>query len=438
MNIDMELYKDNRDRVSSQLKQGEALLLFGANHHLRNGDAEYSFRQSSNFLYLSGLHEADVALVLVGGDERRFILFVTPKDKKREIWTGTMVGVEGAVVDYGADVAFPITDLKGKLVELFGGIGTLYYRFGDNHERDQMVQSAVAGARRKARKSFAVTPTRFVDPDSLIGPIRLIKSAREIALMERAAALTRDAHAKAMAMAAPGRNEFEVEAVLAHTFRMGGGVGPSYESIVATGVNACTLHYVKNDTEIAAGDLVLIDAGCEFAGYAADVTRTFPASGRFTAPQRSLYEIVLRANIEVVNFVKPGVRFSELQQLTIRILTEGLIELGLLKGDADQLIEERAFDRFYMHGVSHWLGLDVHDAGPYCEDGESIALREGMALTIEPGLYVQADDMDAPAEYRGIGIRIEDDILVTKTGARNLTAQIPKSIEEIELSIGSR
>ncbi len=436
--IDMDLYKDNRNRVLSNLAQGEALLLFGSNHHLRNGDAEYSFRQNSNFLYLTGLHESDVAVVLVGGEERNYTLFVTPKDKKREIWTGTMVGVEGAMTEYGADQSFPVVELKEKLAEIFGGIETLYYRFGEDHERDKLIQGAVAAASRKSRKTFEVTPSKFIDPDSLIGPIRLIKSAAEIALMERAASLTRDAHAAAMVMAAPGRMEFEVESVLSHTFRMGGGVGPSYESIVASGANACTLHYVKNDTEIRDGDLVLIDAGCEFLGYAADVTRTFPASGRFSEPQKRIYELVLKANIEVVEFVKPGVRFCELQEFTIRILTEGLVELGLLQGEVDQLIENRSYNRFYMHGVSHWLGLDVHDAGPYCENGDSIMLREGMALTIEPGIYVQADDMEAPERYRGIGIRIEDDILVTASGSRNLTAQIPKTIEEIELSIGSR
>jgi len=438
MNIDLRLHIENRERVRQNLGEGEALLLFGATHHLRNGDAEYSFRQDSNFLYISGLHEADTALFIVGGEAGSYTLFVTPKDKKKEIWTGTMVGLERAVSEYGADKSYPIGELKEKLVDLFGGISTLYYRFGESHSRDKLIQEATSAARRKSRKNYKVTPTRFVEPDSLLGPIRLIKSSLEINLMERAVDLTRDAHAAAMKIGFPGRMEYELESVISHTFRMGGGVGPSYESIVASGANACTLHYVNNDRKIVDGDLILIDAGCEYRGYAADVTRTFPASGTFTEPQRALYELVLKANCDVVELVAPGVRFCELQKLTIRILTEGLVGLGLLEGDVDKLIEDRAHERFYMHGVSHWLGLDVHDAGAYWENGDSIVLREGMVLTIEPGIYIQPDDLDAPEAYRGIGIRIEDDVLVTATGSRNLTAQIPKSIEDIELSLSSR
>jgi Xaa-Pro aminopeptidase len=358
-------------------------------------------------------------------------MFVRPRDREREIWDGRRAGVEGAVELYGADAAHPADELADKLAELIANFDDLYYSIGLDPEFDRLVASTVAGLRTRERRGRRA-PRRIVDPRDVLHEMRLHKSPDEIAVMRKAAEITSEAHIAAMKAAAPGVNEYELEALLDYTFRRRGGAGPGYNSIVGAGENATILHYIENDQPLADGDLVLIDAGCEYDFYTADVTRTFPASGRFTAPQRKVYQLVLDAQVAAIEMTRPGVTIDEIHEATTLRLTEGMVELGLLEGPAADRIEDGSYKQFYMHRTSHWLGMDVHDVGNYTADGTARPLEPGMVITIEPGLYIAADAADAPAELRGIGVRIEDDILVTEDGCENLTSATPKTVDEVE------
>ena len=421
---------------------GDAALLFSPPHPLRNGDAEYRYRQDSDILYLTGWRDPDCAVLLRPGAEQPFILFVQEKDPERETWTGRRPGPEGAKQDYGADAAYAIDELDKHLPELLQGYRTLHYRFAVDPARDARVARAVAKARRAARRNGMDTPDAFIDPARVLHEQRLRKRDGELAILRRAAAITAEAFGQAMGRTAPGVYEYELESHIEHTFRREGGWGPGYTTIVGGGVNATILHYIKNDQALQDGDLVCVDAGCEVDGYTADVTRTWPVGGRFSDAQRELYQAILDVQEACIAHCRAGNRFLSVHDLAVRGLTAAMVRLGLLDGDAedeaciDQHIEDETYKRYYMHGTSHWLGLDVHDAGVYNRDGDSRPLEPGMVLTIEPGLYIPEGDEDAPARFRGVGIRIEDDVCVTEGDPEVLTAAIPKDIDAVEAAVG--
>ncbi len=431
----------HRQALLDRLEDGEGVLIFAAPHHYRNGDAEYGYRQSSDLLYLTGWPDPEAALLLRKGAEQPCVLFVQPRDPERETWTGRRHGPEGAVEVFGADAAWPWDELATQLPALLLGLHTLHYRFAEEPENDRLVAGAIQRARRLARRNHLDVPDAFIDPLRLLHELRLVKSDEELAVMQRAADITAEAHTAAMAATAPGKMEYELEAVYLHTFRRRGGAGPGYICIVGGGANATILHYVTNDAPLRDGDLVCVDAGCEVDGYTADVTRTWPVSGRFSEAQRALYQLVLDAELAAIDRCRVGATFADVHDEAKRVLTAGLVRLGFLGDDPaeaddaeliDTLVADEAYKPWYMHGTSHWLGLDVHDVGSYNRAGQSRPLVPGMVLTVEPGLYISPDDERAPARFRGIGIRIEDDVCVTDGAPRVLTAAIPKTMADIE------
>ncbi|MDP2311466.1 MAG: aminopeptidase P N-terminal domain-containing protein [Pseudomonadota bacterium] len=428
-------FQARRTRVVTALG-GDAMLVFGAHHQSRNGDSEYRYRQSSDLWYLSGWEDPESAVLLRPGADHPFVMFVQPKDRSREVWTGFRAGLEGARERFGADAAFPWSELGARLPELLAGWGTLHYAWGEDGDRDRTVFRALSGLGRVAPRNGLATPHQLVDARRLLGELRLQKDAAEVALLRRAADITAEAHVAAMRLGRPGVAEYEVEAEIDGLFRRRGGNGPGYTTIVGGGTNACVLHYITNREPLRAGDLCLVDAGCEYANYTADVTRTWPVSGRFSAPQRRLYEIVLASQIAAIDAARAGRPYKAMHDAAVRVLTEGMVDVGLLDGDVETLILEEGFRRYYMHGTGHWLGLDVHDPGAYHVGGASRALQPGMVVTVEPGLYVAPDDERAPAAFRGIGIRIEDDILVTEGEPDVLTAACPKSVADVEAACG--
>jgi len=434
--------QERREQLMARIKGGAAIFP-AAPSAIRNHDVEHEYRQDTDLYYLTGFEEPNAVAVLVPDHpEHRFTLFVQPKDRDREVWTGWRAGEEGATRDYGADAAFTIDKLDQELPKLAGKADRLYYRFGGDPTFDQRLVGFMRRFQRERQRN-GVGPTSVIDPADILHEMRLIKTADDLALLRRAIEITCDGHLAALRALRPGMNEYEIEATLRYVFRRQGSPRNGYEPIVAAGANATVLHYVKNNCSIRPDDLLLIDAGAEFGYFTGDVTRTWPASGTFSEAQAEVYQIVLDAQLEAIKAVKPGATFNEPHDRAVRVLTEGMVRLGLLEGDVDKLIEEgnkfqgqadapRGFKRFYMHGTSHWLGMDVHDAGPYKVADEWRRLEPGMVLTIEPGLYVAADLDDAPARYRGIGVRIEDDVLVTAEGAEVLSARVPKIIDEIE------
>ncbi len=428
------LHRTHRQRLLQALGT-DAALIFGSAHHPRNGDSEYRYRPDSDVLYLTGWEEPEVAILLRPGADHPFVMFVLPRDPTKEVWAGRRAGVEGAKERFGADAAFPFSALPEQLPGLLQGHRTLHYRFADNAEYDQLVAAAIRSARRTAKNNGLDVPDAFIDPARTMHELRLLKSAEELALLRRAAGITDEAFRAAMAATAPGVHEFELEAIIEGTFRRRGGKGPGYATIVGGGDNATILHYSSNRDPLRDGTLVCVDAGCEYGWYTADVTRTWPVSGRFTGPQRDLYEVVLAAQLAAIDAVRVGGTFLDIHDVATRVLTEGMVDLGLLEGDVDGLIESGAQKRYYMHGTGHWLGLDVHDVGTYVFGGSSRALEPGMVLTVEPGLYIAADDEDAPEHFRGVGIRIEDDVLVTDGDPDVLTGMIPKSVDAIEAAV---
>jgi Xaa-Pro aminopeptidase len=399
---------------------------------VRNHDVEHPYRQDSDLYYLSGFDEPQSVLVLSNQhEEHRSVLFVRPRMPDREIWDGPRAGVEGAVERFGVDAAFPISELATRLPDYLGNVERLLYRLADNEEFDSTLFACLRHLRRGGRKGVSA-PEIVVDPSVHVHEMRLRKSGLELDLMGRAAEITTEAHLSAMRLASDGVHEYELDAELLHVFRRRGSERPAYESIVGSGPNATILHYRAGARTMSDGELVLIDAGCEYAYYASDVTRTFPVNGRFAPEQRALYEIVLAAQKSAVEAVRPGVTLEEIHLGAVRSITEGLVEVGLLDGNVDTLIEEKKYQPFYMHRTSHWLGMDVHDVGRYYEGREHRALEPGFVLTVEPGLYVAEDAEGVDERWRGIGIRIEDDVVVTATGHEVLTAGVPKEIADVE------
>ncbi|MDP6932743.1 MAG: aminopeptidase P N-terminal domain-containing protein, partial [Myxococcota bacterium] len=388
--------------------------------------SEYRYRQDSDVYYLSGWRDPDVAVLLRPGHEQPFTLFVQPRNPAVEMWTGRRPGPEGAMAEFGADWALDIDELPIQLPALVQGYANLHYRLGEDQDRDRLVVGALSKARRQAKKNGLVYPDAFIDPARVLHELRLFKSEAEIQRLRVAAEITSDAHCEAMRMTRGGVFEYQLEACIERVFRARGGEGPGYTTIVGGGNNATVLHYSANREVLAEGTLVCVDAGCEFDFYTADLTRTWPVSGTYSPAQRALYEVVLDAQLKAIDCVRPGNTFHSVHEMATRVLTEGLVDLGLLEGDVDTLIADGAQKRWYPHGTGHWLGLDVHDVGAYYQSGESRFLEPGMVLTVEPGIYVPSDAEDAPREFRGIGIRIEDDVLVTDGDPDVLTSGAPK------------
>jgi Xaa-Pro aminopeptidase len=396
----------------------------------RNNDVDHEYRQDSDLFYLTGFAEPQSVLVLTARDKKA-TLFVRPRDPEREVWDGPRAGVDGAKADFGADEAFVYADLPEQLPKLLANTRRLYYRLGRDRTFDDKVLEAIDRVRQKARLGLT-WPTEVIDPGQIVHEMRLTKHAEDLDAMKRAAAITRDAHLRAMGEVKPGMHEYEVEAILLETFRKNGSERPAYGSIVGSGPNATVLHYRANNKAMQEGELLLIDAGCEYDYYASDVTRTFPVSGKFSREQRAIYELVLEAQEEGIRMTRAGETLDHIHKKTIETITRGLVRLGLLNGETENLIETEAYKPFFMHRTSHWLGMDVHDVGSYYVGGKPRVLAPGMVLTIEPGIYISKDNTTVAPEWRGIGVRIEDDILVTDGDPINLTGDIPKTVAEVE------
>jgi Xaa-Pro aminopeptidase len=423
-----------------RVEKDSVAIIPAAREAVRSHDTNYRYRQNSDFFYLTGFEEPDAIAVIAPSRDKKFTLFVRPRDLEQEIWNGYRAGVEGAVADYSADEAFPIDQFDAKLTEILDGPAVLYYAFGHTTaEMDQKIIRQLTLMRETNRRPLE-PPRTIVDPSSILHEMRVLKSSDEIEIMQRAADIAAEAHVEAMKSVRAGMMEYEVEAMLEAYFRKQGAAGSSYTSIVGGGGNATVLHYIDNKDQLKDGDLLLVDAGAEYKGYASDITRTFPINGKFTDAQRDIYDLVLKCQKSCVDMVRPGVRLEDLKTHSIEVLTAGMVELGLLKGEPAKLIEEKKYMQFYMHNLGHYLGIDVHDAGRYYFKGESRPAEVGMVMTIEPGLYISPDtsripegfNKDVPAKYLGIGVRIEDDVCVTENGARVLTHKVPKEREEIE------
>lgn len=413
-----------------------AAIFVSAREIIRNSDVYFEFRQDSTFFYLTGFDEPDTVALLRPGAEAPFVMFVRPHDPDMAIWVGARAGVDGAIADYGADEAYPIEELAERLPALLAETETLYYPLGVDDEVDALVSKHVA-RRRAASQSGGKALASLADPSPLVDEMRLHKSEPEAAALNRAVTLTGHGFDLAMRATQPGMHEYEVQALMEAEFRRLGSRRNGYPSIVAGAHDSCILHYTTNRKELQDGDLLLIDAGAEWDYYTADVTRTWPVSGKFTPEQRAVYDIVLRAQQAGIAASQPGAPFDGVHKASLRVIVEGLVELGILEGDIDTLIDDEAYRPFFMHGTSHWLGMDVHDVGRYRDGDESVALRPGMCFTVEPGIYIAPDNEDVPEQYRGIGIRIEDDILITADGHTNLSGHIPSDPDAIEAIIGS-
>ena len=426
--FDASIQADRRARLAATLGDGIAIVAT-APEVPRNRDTHYPYRHDSYFYWLTGFAEPEAVVVLVGGAVPQSILFCRDKDETREIWDGFRHGPAAAQEQFGFDAACSITELDAKLPDLMGNRARLAYAVGQDPAWDARVIGWLNAVRAKTRQGI-IAPGEIVDVRHALDEMRLIKDAHELALMRRAAEISTGAHRIAMRATRPGRHEYEVEAELLCAFRSGGAEAPAYTSIVASGANACVLHYVFNNQPLRDGDLLLIDAAAEFGSYAADITRTFPVNGRFSAAQKDAYELVLAAQAAAIGEVRPGAPWIAPHEAAVRVLAQGMVDLGLLHGEVDGLIESKAYDRFYMHRTGHWLGLDVHDAGEYKIKGECRPLQPGMTLTVEPGLYIRPAD-DVPQALWNIGIRIEDDVAVTESGCEMLTSP-PRTVAEIE------
>jgi len=421
-------------RFIEQMEPNSIAIIPAAHESTRSYDTEYRFRQDSDFWYLTGFPEPDAVAVIDPASKTPFTLYVRPRDLEMETWFGRRQGTEGAVKNFGADKAFSIDKFDADLAKLLDGYENLYYRFAVDKGLDQKILEYFT-TQRVRRIKTAYPPHTIIDPTIILGEMRLHKNEDEVGMMQRAADIACEAHVLAMKKVKPGMNEFQVESLIEAYMRQKGASGVAYNSIVGGGDNATILHYVENNMPLKDGDLILIDAGAEYGGYASDITRTFPVNGKYSKAQREVYDVVLDVQEQCVEYTKTGNTVKARQEFSIELLTEGMKKLGLLKGTTKDLIKKKEYMKYYMHGVGHYLGLDVHDAGRYFTDQSAKSSKPfapGMVLTVEPGLYIPPDDKSAPSKYRGIGIRIEDDVLVTSDGNRNLTAKVPKDPDEIE------
>lgn len=426
--------REQLKRFIEQMEPNSVAVIPAAHEATRSYDTEYKFRQDSDFWYLTGFPEPDAVAIIDPQSRTPYTLYVRPRDPEMETWFGRREGVEGAVKNYGVDRAFPIEKFDADMGKLLNGHEKLYYRFAVDTSLDQKILGYL-NEQRVRRLKASYPPHTIIDPTPLIGEMRLHKTSDEVEMMQRAADIAAEAHVLAMKKVKPGMNEGQVEALMEAYMKDRGASGVAYNSIIGGGENATILHYVENNMPLNDGDLILIDAGAEYKGYASDITRTFPTNGRYTEAQREVYDVVLDVQEECIKATSIGQTVKGRQELSIELLTEGMKKLGLLKGTTRELVKKKAYFKYYMHGVGHYLGLDVHDAGRYFTDQQarnSKPFAPGMVLTVEPGLYIPPDDKSAPSKYRGIGVRIEDDVLVTEDGNRNLTAKVPKNADEIE------
>jgi Xaa-Pro aminopeptidase len=426
---DYSIYAKRRAKLIEQMQNGVAVIPTAA-ERVRNRDAHYPYRFDSYFYYLSGFTEPGAALVLLGGKKPRSILFCRDKDPEREVWDGYRYDPEEARERFGFDESHSLTKLDELLPKLLADQPVLHYAMGTDERWDARIVGWLNSVRSQAR-SGVTAPAEIMDVRRILDEMRIIKGNHELALMRRAAQISTGAHCRAMRATRPGKKEFEIEAELIHEFRRHGAQAPAYTPIVAGGANACVLHYVENSATLRDGDLLLIDAGCELDGYASDITRTFPVNGRFKGPQKDIYQMVLAAQAAAIAAVKPGNAWDQPHGAALKVLAQGMIDLGLCKGSLDKVLEAKDYKRFYMHRTGHWLGLDVHDAGDYKRDGKWRRLKPGMVLTVEPGCYVRPAK-DIARKFWNIGVRIEDDVLVTAKGREVLTSAAPKKIEDIE------
>ena len=430
MNGNLSTYAARRQAFLKQMGDGVAIFP-AAPTSIRSQDVEYRYRQNNDLYYLTGFPEPEsLCLLSPNHDKEQFILFVRPRDKEKETWTGKRFGVEGAQEFFGVDAAYTIEQLDEVLPEHLLAAEKIYYGLGRDERLNTKILDFVNQGRQQRPRS-GHGPVALIDPSDLLHEMRLFKTPQEIDLMRRAIMASAAAHHAALHETRPGMHEYEIEALLEYHFRRNGAEGPAYPSIVASGANATILHYISNDQQMQAGDLLLIDAGSEYACYCSDVTRTFPVGREFSAPQRAIYSLVLTAQKHAIEMIRPGIGFDDVHQRATEILINGLRDLGLLSGSTESILEKGDYRQFYMHRTSHWLGMDVHDVGKYRVGDESRTLEPGMVLTVEPGLYIAAD-ADVPAAYQGIGVRIEDDVLVTANGYDVLTSAIPKEIDDIE------
>jgi len=430
--MSLTVYHDRRSRLLTTLPGGTIAILPAARQVVRSRDTHFPFRQDSDFWYLTGFPESDAVLVMIPGrSPAQVILFCHEPDPKTALWEGERIGPERAVSEFGFDDAFPLSDIDDILPGLMEGREHVYFTFGVHRDIDQKILALMAHLREHAGALLHV-PSDLVDLGRLIHEMRLIKDPGELDLMRSAAEISVEAHKAAMRAARSGVYEYQLEAELNYVFARAGARSPAYPAIVGSGENACILHYSANDKCLRDGELVLIDAGCEYQMYASDITRTFPVSGVFSGPQRDLYEVVLRAQEAAINALAPGRSWQDSYIASVAVITEGLLELGILQGELNELIETAACQRYYMHRVGHWLGLDVHDVGDYQEAGRWRNLAPGMVTTVEPGIYIPSSCAEVAEQWRGLGIRIEDDVVLTETGVELLTSGAPKTVEEIE------
>ncbi|GAB4197075.1 MAG: aminopeptidase P N-terminal domain-containing protein [Coleofasciculaceae cyanobacterium] len=430
-------YRERREQVMAKIGNGTAIIK-SAPVAVMHNDVEYAYRQDSDFFYLTGFNEPEAVAVLAPHhEEHRYILFVQPKDWEKEVWSGSRTGVDAAKEKYGADEAYPIAELDEKLPKYLEKADRMYYHLG----RDRKFNDVIIKHWQRLMATYpkrGTGPTAIESTHPILHAMRQVKSPAELEIMRKAVEITVEAHNHAQRFAQPGRYEYEVQAEIEHIFRLRGGIGPAYPSIVASGANSCILHYIENNRQMQDGDLLLIDAGCSYGYYNADITRTFPVGSSFTQEQEILYEIVLEAQLQAIAQVQPGNPYNQFHDTAVRVLVEGLMDLGLLAGDIEEIIKEEKYKPFYMHRTGHWLGLDVHDAGVYKHGENWQTLQPGHVVTVEPGLYIGLDTKpvegqpEIPERWRGIGIRIEDDVLVTQSGHEVLTAAVPKSIEAME------
>jgi Xaa-Pro aminopeptidase len=435
--ITMTDYAARRREVLTKIGSDAIALIPAATETLRSGDTHYAFRQNSDFYYLTGFNEPEAILILAPGfAQGEFILFNRQRDPLMELWNGRRAGQEGAKQEFGADQAYPFEAFQSTLPELLQNRKRVYYPIGCHNDMEQQIMTTINFLRSKVRSGVGV-PDEFYHINPILHEMRLHKSPAEIATMRKAAQISVDAHKRAMQACRPGMFEYELEAELLAEFCRQGARNPAYTSIIGSGANSCILHYTENTARMRDGDVVLIDAGGEYQSYASDITRTFPVNGKFTLEQKQLYNLVLTAQQAAIDCIRPGILWVDIQNTILPILTEGLVALGILQGKLDDLLKQNAVRRFYMHNSGHWLGLDTHDAGVYKIDQAWRPLETGFVLTVEPGLYIPADSEGVDEKWWNIGIRIEDDVVVTETGCEVLSAGLPKTVEEIEALMAS-
>jgi len=428
-------FSERRDLLADKVLEDSAIIVSAASVKSRISDTEYSYRQDSNFYYLSGYEEPEsLILIRPNQDKERFVIFCRDRDPLREQWDGFRTGQEGVIQDYGADAAYSINSIDEIMPKLLEGTKNIYFSMSAPCGVDAKISSWVEDIRKNTR-SGAEPPQNLLSLDSILHEMRLIKESDEMDLMKKAANITTEAHIRAMQSVRPGMYEYQLEAEYLYAFNKNGARSPAYNSIVGGGNNSCILHYVENNAELKDGDLVLVDAGCEYQYYASDVTRTFPVNGKFSPEQREIYSIVLEAHKQSMEQAKPGNKWNLMHEKSVEVIVEGLLSIGLLQGSRDEIIDKGEYSKFYMHRIGHWLGMDVHDVGSYKQDGDWRPLEEGMVMTVEPGIYILDSMEGMDDKWKGIGVRIEDDIAITESGFEILTPDVPRTIEEVEQTV---